>query len=62
MADPLVLSSLMKKRAEIDGDLLQAEKRIAELRADREVIDAAIRIFDPSRLPHKIKLWTGATL
>jgi hypothetical protein len=55
MADPLILSGLMKKRAEIDGDLRQAEKRIAALRADRDTIDAAIRIFDPSRLPHKIK-------
>ncbi len=52
---PLVLSALMKKRAEIDGDLRQAAKRIAELRADRDTIDAAIRVFDPARLPHKIK-------
>ncbi len=52
---PLVLSALMKKRAEIDGDLRQAAKRIAELRADRDTIDAAIRVFDPTRLPHKIK-------
>ena len=55
MADPLILSGLMTKRAELDGDLRQAEKRIAELRADRDIIDAAIRIFDPSRLPHKVK-------
>jgi hypothetical protein len=34
MADPLILSGLMKKRAEIDGDLRQAEKRIAELRVN----------------------------
>ena len=55
MAEPLVLSALTKKRAEIDGFLRDAEKRIAHLRADRDVIDAAIRIFDPSRLPSKIK-------
>ena len=55
MADPLVLSALMKKRAEIDGDLRQAAKRLAELRADRDTIDAAIRVFDPARVPHKIK-------
>ncbi len=55
MAEPLVLSALTTKRAEIDGALRDAEKRIAQLRADRDVIDAAIRIFDPSRLPDKIK-------
>jgi hypothetical protein len=55
MADPLVISALMKKRAELDGDVRQAEKRIADLRADLETIDAAIRIFDASRIPHKIK-------
>jgi hypothetical protein len=55
MADPLVLSALMKKRAEIDGDLRQTAKRLADLRADRDTIDAAIRVFDPSRVPHQIK-------
>jgi hypothetical protein len=55
MADPLVISALMKKRAELDGELRQAAKRIADLRADRDTIDAAIRVFDDSRLPHKIK-------
>ena len=55
MADPLVLSALIKKRAEIDGDLRQTAKRRADLRADRDTIDAAIRVFDPSRVPHQIK-------
>ncbi len=55
MAEPLVLSALTTKRAEIDGALRDAEKRIVQLRGDRDVIDAAIRIFDPSRLPNKIK-------
>jgi hypothetical protein len=45
----------MKKRAEIDGDLRQTAKRLADLRADRDTIDAAIRVFDPSRVPHQIK-------
>src|SRR5208283_3236620 len=41
--------------AEIDGDLRQTAKRLADLRAARDTIDAAIRVFDPSRVPHKIK-------
>ena len=45
----------MKKRAEIDGDLRQTAKRLADLRTDRDTLDAAIRVFDPSRVPHKIK-------
>lgn len=49
MADPLVISTLIKKRAEIDGDLRQAAKHLADLRADRDTIDAAIRVFDDSR-------------
>jgi|GEM_PF-2502552 len=55
MADPHVLSSLSTKRAEIDGELRQLAKRVELLRADRDTVDAAIRIFDPARLPHKIK-------
>ena len=55
MADPIVISSLSKKRAEIDGAIRAAEKQIAQLRVDLGVIDAAICIFDPSRLPGKIK-------
>ncbi len=55
MAEPLVLSALTTKRAEIDGALRDAEKRIAQLRADCDVIDATIHIFDPSRLLDKIK-------
>jgi hypothetical protein len=55
MADPIVISTLSRKRAEIDGELRQLAKRVADLRADRDTIDAAIRVFDPARLPHKIK-------
>ncbi|MDO9714507.1 hypothetical protein, partial [Paracraurococcus lichenis] len=30
-------------------------RRVAELRAARDAVDTAIRLFDPARLPHKIK-------
>jgi hypothetical protein len=33
MADPLVISALMKKRAGIDGELRRTAKRLADLRA-----------------------------
>jgi hypothetical protein len=50
MADPLVISALMKRRAEIDGELRQVE-----MRADRNVIDATIGMFDATRVPHTIR-------
>lgn len=47
MADPIVISSLKAKRAELDGELMQAEKRAIQLRADLETIDRALKVFDP---------------
>jgi hypothetical protein len=37
------------------GDLIAAEKRIVQLRADLENIDGALRVFDPSSTPQKIR-------
>src|SRR5271168_4057718 len=48
MSESHVISSLRAKRAELDGELRQAEKRIIQLRADLQSIDGAIRVFDPS--------------
>src|ERR1700730_13526386 len=55
MADPHVISALREKRAELSGELIAAEKRIIQLRADIGSLDAAIRIFDPTLEPHKIR-------
>lgn len=51
----IVINGLVAKRAELSGELLAAEKRIAQLRADLDSIDGAIRVFDPSAVPAKIK-------
>ena len=48
MADPIVISSLKAKRAELDGELMETEKRAARLRADLDAIDRAIKVFDPT--------------
>jgi hypothetical protein len=48
MADPHVISALRKKRAELSGDLVAAEKRIVQLRKDIAGIDRTIRVFDPA--------------
>ena len=55
MADPHVISTLKAKRAELSGDLIAAEKRIIELRADIGSLDRTIRVFDPAAEPHTIR-------
>ena len=54
MGDTFVISGLRKKRAELSGDLIAAEKRILQLRADLDCLDGAIRLFDPEAEPRKI--------
>jgi hypothetical protein len=55
MADPHVISALKEKRAELSGELIATEKRIVQLRADIDSFDGAIRVFDPTSEPHKIR-------
>jgi hypothetical protein len=55
MADPHVISALRAKRAELSGELIAAEKRIVQLRADISNLDGAIRVFDPTSAPDKIR-------
>src|ERR1700730_128099 len=55
MADPHVISALRSKRAELSGELIAAEKRCLELRADIGSLDGAIRVFDPTLEPDKIR-------
>jgi hypothetical protein len=42
---------LTTKRAELAGELIAAENRIVQLRADLENLDGAIRVFDPLASP-----------
>jgi hypothetical protein len=49
METDLVISGLSRKRDEIDADIKQVELRLLALRTDRAVIEAAIRVCDPSR-------------
>src|SRR5947209_7329707 len=55
MADPHVISALRNKRAELSGELIAAEQRIVQLRADIASLDGAIRVFDLSAAPDKIR-------
>jgi hypothetical protein len=55
MAGPHIISALREKRAELSGELIAAEKRIVELRADINSLDRTIRVFDPTSEPHTIR-------
>jgi hypothetical protein len=55
MADPHIISALRAKRAELAGELIAAEKRILQLRAEIDSLDGAIRVFDPSAAPDRIR-------
>ena len=55
MADTFVISGLRAKRAELDGELREAEKRAIVLRADLDAIDRALLVFDPFAKPKAIK-------
>jgi hypothetical protein len=46
---------LREKRAELSGELIATEKRIVQLRADIDSLDGAIRVFDPTSEPQKIR-------
>ena len=44
MENDLVVAGLKRKRAELDGELRLAERRVAQLGADLGAIDATIRL------------------
>jgi hypothetical protein len=48
-------SGLIAKRAEVAGEIIAAEQRLAEMRASLESLDSTIRLFDPSAGPRRIK-------
>ena len=45
MADTHVISALVKKRAELRGDIIHYKQLIATLDKDLQTIDATIKIF-----------------
>lgn len=55
VAETHVISALKEKRAELSGELIAAEKRMVRLRADIDSLDGAIRVFDPTSEPCKIR-------
>ena len=54
MAEPHVVSALVRKHAEVAGEIEAAEKRVAQLRADLLHLDAVLCLFDPGAKPGAI--------
>ena len=63
MADSHVISALVKKRAELRGDIIHYKQLLSSLDKDLQTIDATIKIFDVdydissiiTPLPNKLK-------
>src|SRR3954471_17032415 len=48
MGTNLILSGLVEKRAELAGEIRQAEDRLEQMHSDILHVDATIRLIDPS--------------
>lgn len=55
MSDGLAVAALVRKRAELAGEVRATEERLAQARADLVHLDAAIRLLDPSIEPEAVE-------
>jgi hypothetical protein len=55
MAADLAVAALVRKRAELAGEIEDAQERIAQLRAGLVHLDATIRLLCPDAAPELIK-------
>lgn len=53
MSEPLVITTLRSKRAELEREMHQAERRIIQLRADLSALEQTMRLFDPTLPPRR---------
>ena len=55
MAEPHIISALIRKRAELAGDLKLAEASITRLQAQISAMDTTLLTFDPDQRPAAIR-------
>ena len=55
MAEPLVISILSAKRAELSGIILDLERTVERHQAELVHLDATLRLFDPDVVPSAIR-------
>ena len=54
MAELHVVSALVRKRAELAGEIAAAERHLERLRINLVHLDATLRLFDPDAVPEDI--------
>ena len=54
MGDTYAITALVRKRAELAGEIEAAERRIDGLRSDLIHLDATLRLFAPDEIPEAI--------
>ncbi len=57
MTDPQVLSTLKRKRREIENVIVTYEKRLAEARRDLAHVSATIQLFEAATAPSDVKVY-----
>lgn len=55
MAETHVISALKAKRAELGGELLVAQAKVDQLKAEIVALDRTLILFDPNAVPHAIR-------
>jgi hypothetical protein len=55
MAEPHVITALVKRRAQLAGDIENAHEALHKMIADLETLDATLLMFDPSYVVEAIK-------
>src|SRR5262245_26068328 len=55
MSEPHVVSALVRRRAELAGDIELAHERLRQMVLDLETLDATLVMFDPSYQVESIK-------
>lgn len=55
MAEPHVITALVRKRAELAGDIENTQEAIARMIRELEGLDATIRLFDPDYRVEEIR-------
>lgn len=55
MTEQYVVAGLVRKRAELSGEIEHTQARLRQLVKDLEHIDGALLLFDPNAIPEAIK-------
>lgn len=55
MTEPHVITALVRKRAELAGDIENGQKAVIRMIAELESVDATIRLFDPDYRVEEIR-------